>query len=70
MRAIKLIETDEWVKFINETGEIGTCAIPDILSDTATLEGLKSYYEEYHRTLDITRLKMYEIEINIIKEIE
>lgn len=69
MRALKLKDTGEWVKFIDVTGELGTCECPDLLPDTATLEGLRQLYEEHHRTLDISRLQMFEIEINVIKEV-
>lgn len=69
MRAIKIKKTGDWIRILHD-GEIFTGDSPDIFNNSATLEGLKDYYnEEFHKTLHIDELEMFEIEINIVKKV-
>jgi hypothetical protein len=55
---------------LDEEGEIYTCATPELLPDTATMEDLKEYYEmEFPESeINFDNLEIVEFELTEIKK--
>lgn len=67
MKAIRTIGQDpEWVTIVE--WDLATGALPQIFPDTASLEGLKKYFDSHGKVFNPYRLpiEMVDIEIKVI----